>query len=641
MTEFNFTSPNDFVTWAAGTDPKRANFVIARHALRVLPMTFSAKSRNDPNGRFAKAYLLQCFHVAICLWRQTQVSRGVARTKFRDAADLLSQAASDVFGKNVGPELLPHSAGGVLYFASKYIAEREFANIDRLFEYTRSAVPSEFSSLALFEEMARDASFLVDQESTQSLAALPLWLDKSRPEAWAYFQEAEHQLRDLEVTMRKYDTAWLFWINWYRDILQAGGKRRSGSIFGSAVDGEIVKQPHDFWVGEPDRVIASLLSITEPDTGSLASYIEHYLEDIDRPATIQEVRDALQADGFTVVVPSVRGRLNELTADGRIQRIDRGVYAHRRWVDPHDRRDSIEQDIAELIPDQSPGLSFEPGPGAKFQIADSGTPSAHDQQEFELSKEALLQALDDLKNSCEGSNAFKFLVQIVDRYRSAIDVSSHSVSIDKVFAQGVRLENAKVRIDRDIRNGDLPDQGIMIGEALDSVIALHGPMVMGTERGRTLVSRSREYHQTEAQVAEYKSQARAFILAIKDAKNLVERESQEILSDAIEDIGSGRHPERSLDVARSANTNLVVAMGKLVTTPLGVAGAAIVSHAVVTSAPGVMAVTELSTLLNAVWSFCLTNADVIRGLAGETGAELSWVSSLLNWMHRNRDRAKG
>lgn len=642
-----FTDPRDITSWLDEKPSRWGKVLVARLGLRLFPIVFDAKSRSDPSEPFCKEFVLSCFSVALLLWQCVRLGGKVGGGRLVEAAERISNHASELIRDEAG-ELHPHAAGGVLYFSAQSVSGGNQDQSEDCIQYAlRVSDKSKFQEL-IFASLASDAEWLERYRRPQELAFEPLWLEDVRGGLSSNTNAPVEILalfRRFSSAVSKESAPWELLLEWYLSILPSDRFAHIKSSLDNSVENKIAKLGSEFWNREPDTVVVDIEGIARRldaasegmDSESISEFIQRFLKERNAPATIQEVTNALGEAGLSIVSASVRGRLNELTAAQKIRRVERGVYAQNDW-ETDDHNDESAEYPSQLIPEQEPGVSFIPGPTARFQIADSGTVGYGDQSEIIHIREAILESLANLESACDGSNAFKFIIQIVSRYRSAIEAPVEQISIDRLYAQGVRLENAKERIEREIQNGELPEQGVDIGEALDSLISLHGPMIMGTDRGRSLVSRSRDYHQTESEVAEYKARAREFVQALDSTNDLIEPESKEILSSVVEDIGEGRHPERSTEVARTANSNLVVAMGKLITSPAGAGVSAIVALGVTNSVPGTLAAAEITALLNACWTFFLANTEMLRALAGATGGELTWVNSLLNWMSRNSDR---
>ena len=172
------------------------------------------------------------------------------------------------------------------------------------------------------------------------------------------------------------------------------------------------------------------------------------------------------------------------------------------------------------VPEQAPGLTFEVKPSGLIGLANSGPATKDDHQQIDDIRDVLLDALEDATKLCAGSNAFDQIGRIVAKYKTILEADP--LSIDKLYAWGVRLENANTSISVSIKSGDLPAKDLNITEALDSVLALHGTSILLTQRGQMLVAKSKEYHRTAAEQLAYREKSKSLIEKIRGKNNFVE-----------------------------------------------------------------------------------------------------------------------
>ncbi|MEZ5792661.1 MAG: hypothetical protein R3D34_18375 [Nitratireductor sp.] len=302
-----------------------------------------------------------------------------------------------------------------------------------------------------------------------------------------------------------------------------------------------------------------------------------------------------------------------------------------------EKRKRDAQNAIDNIPPKSPGLSYAPGPSGKYEREATGIATSDDLAEIEGTKEPLLEALDDLKSACTGTNAYTTVVRNAERYAAVLNAELSRLSVDRLFSYGVRLENARSRLDKEIASGDFPEMAVGIGEALDSVLALHGPMVLSTGRGRDLVARARDYQLGVAQANALKEAATPVATAIANSDNMVETEAADEIVLATSDIGEGPHPERSTEVGATALRNFLVSAAKVV----GIAAAGVVGNAAWGTITGATGATSLETLAVYTYEFFLTYRPDLLILAGTGGPDFAWLSSFLNWLERQQKPKPG
>ena len=311
-------------------------------------------------------------------------------------------------------------------------------------------------------------------------------------------------------------------------------------------------------------------------------------------------------------------------------------------------RSQVPQDAIPDIPEsQEPGLQFAPQEDGRIDLRPSGIAPPDDVAEILAMRGVIVEVIDDLQILLAGSNAYPSIAQVADCYKSAISASE--LSIDLLYAYGVRLENSRSGLEAEIKSGDCPTMAVPAGEALDSVIALHGPVVYSTTRGKVLVERARAFEGAGLNVSAYKPVAQHVAAAIDKAEGAVTELARETIKQASDEIGEGKHPERSTQIARTALSNFMIAAAKGVqngfapeTVVDGVKDGIKEGHKTIakwgyvggTTAAGIAAYAAAPALL----SFFIANQALLHQFSAVAGCELSWLPSFLNWLERQRAR---
>lgn len=290
------------------------------------------------------------------------------------------------------------------------------------------------------------------------------------------------------------------------------------------------------------------------------------------------------------------------------------------------------EDSAGLVPEQRPGLSFAVADGI-IDVRSSGGILEDEYQQLQGIKSVMLDTLSDMIFFSAGSNAFPNLSQIASDYKDALLVDPGMISIDRLYANGIRLANLQARIQRSIADGELPESSDSLAESIDSLLAMHGTFVLGTDRGRMLVAAARAYRESESD-SQYKRDAVIFSNSISRLATVSET-AKVLLGDVNRDIEAGPFPHRSTEVAKTANFNILATMGKVV---IWGTATTIAAGAFTGSVPGSASIAAGSELFNSTWFFLLNNQFALRGLAGAAGQDLAWLVSLLNWMENQPSR---
>jgi hypothetical protein len=127
----------------------------------------------------------------------------------------------------------------------------------------------------------------------------------------------------------------------------------------------------------------------------------------------------------------------------------------------------------------------------------------------------------------------------------------------------VRLENAASAARREIANRLQEPLEDAAQEALDSVLTLHGPLILATKEGRELLDDADRMRLTRDEQIMLRVDAQAVATALKNSPDLIEPHAAALAEEAAEMIGEGPHPERGtvfgLATARNVTTVLVSA----------------------------------------------------------------------------------
>lgn len=162
-------------------------------------------------------------------------------------------------------------------------------------------------------------------------------------------------------------------------------------------------------------------------------------------------------------------------------------------------------------------------------------------------------------------------------YRAAIAGEPERIAWGIVFGLGIRVENAAAAARREIEDRLQPPLEDAAQEALDTVLALHGPLILATREGRELADEADRYHQTREEQAAIRDDMRNVATALANTPEIIEQEAAKVTSDAAEAIGEGRYPERGtvygLATLKHAATIFIPAAALASFIPVGAAAA--------------------------------------------------------------------
>jgi hypothetical protein len=150
--------------------------------------------------------------------------------------------------------------------------------------------------------------------------------------------------------------------------------------------------------------------------------------------------------------------------------------------------------------------------------------------------------------------------------------------------------------------------------------------VLLTQRGQVLVAKGNAYRRTKEEQLAYREKALELVQKFRAKRNLLEPEAVDALEAADEDMGTGRHPERSSEVAEAGNANILGMISKV--------AIAVAASGIAASMPGQIVAGEVTQLTNAAWFFLLEHKILLSEFARIGGQQLSYIQSVLNVITR-------
>ena len=245
--------------------------------------------------------------------------------------------------------------------------------------------------------------------------------------------------------------------------------------------------------------------------------------------------------------------------------------------------------------------------------------------------EELRSASADLRQALAGTNAHGSLLKAINAYEAA--VLEDPISISRVYARGVTLENAAQSVRRGIEAEELLQLTVETEQNLNSVLDLHATFIMTEEAGRRLVAGAADYRRTPDETANLRAAAEQISAAADQLPDVFSERVREILDQIVQDVGEGMRPERSNQIAVASLGNMMAGLLKGVG---GVALGAIVGGAVAMSAPGATAIIVGASAINAVASFLISIAPLLGAFAGAAGSALAWLTPIAYLLDRLR-----
>jgi len=186
-------------------------------------------------------------------------------------------------------------------------------------------------------------------------------------------------------------------------------------------------------------------------------------------------------------------------------------------------------------------------------------------------------AADDLARHLGATNVYPELLRDVREYRRAISYEPKEIRWGVIFGLGIRLENTAATAGRIAEERLLPPLEDTAQAALESLLMLHGPLILSTSDGRELQDQADRFRLTREQQVALKADAQAVAIALKQAPDVIEPSAAELVAGAADSVGVGPHPERGAAFGtatiKNAMTVIIAAASLGALLPVGVAAA--------------------------------------------------------------------
>lgn len=237
------------------------------------------------------------------------------------------------------------------------------------------------------------------------------------------------------------------------------------------------------------------------------------------------------------------------------------------------------------IPAQGAGPHFALSPDLKIALAPPGEIDAAGNNMARIGQllPVVRQAAGDLAGHLN-PNAQPEISRIVGDYRAATAGEPQRIAWGTVFGLGVRLENAAAASRREIADRLRDPLEDAPQEALDSLLALHGPLMLATAEGRELSDDADRFRQTREQQAELRRDAQRIAANLRNSPEIIEAPAARLGEEAAAAIGEGPHPERGtvfgLATLKHAATIFIPAAALAGFVPVGAAAAGLLGAAV-------------------------------------------------------------
>ena len=269
------------------------------------------------------------------------------------------------------------------------------------------------------------------------------------------------------------------------------------------------------------------------------------------------------------------------------------------------------------------------------------------------------------------ANQFPELARDLVEYINSISRDDKSIPWGLVYGLGVMLENSVAAARREIDGRLRPSLEDTAQSALESLLTLHGPLLLATAEGRELQEQADRLRMTHEEHLLLRSEAVALASRLSRNTEVIEPEAAQVIAKAAATIGAGRHADRGtaygIGTVKNVAGILVTAAALAALVPAGItiggtsggvagAGLAWIAYesvkksarfATATAALGShfdraleLGEEKLYQLLNRLApfsQFVLENEDSLRRISNNT-VSLRWILPYLDFIVRSSGR---
>jgi hypothetical protein len=282
-----------------------------------------------------------------------------------------------------------------------------------------------------------------------------------------------------------------------------------------------------------------------------------------------------------------------------------------------------------------------PGPGPRYQVSPDGqidrAPARDlDEQGNDLRtinglKPLVTRAVSELRARLS-PNEFPELIMIVEQYGAILNPGpGRGVEWGELWGLGVMLQNAASSAERQIALRLLPPLEDPAKSALDSLLTMHGPLILATSEGAELSAKAQAFAMTREQQADLRAASEQVAQQLTAHPEVITPRAAASVERAAGSVGEGDYPERGSVYALATMRNVSIVL---------IAGAAIVTPTLV----GVLLGATIGAVVGAPFSFLVVEAvkksSNFTALATQLGAHLDAMTDadLRGWVQEQNRR---
>lgn len=504
--------------------PREAAALALRVAARVLPvLAMRGKAGDDAFAYWPRAdrsthvmALLRCYQISIFGHSLPKIDSAMSAT-FRAAAAAAASAEAAATTVTIRAAYAAAHAAAIATARAVNATSRagNIAALDAALAATRAARACARDSIT-DAALDSDLEFLRRNRDMKALLSRPLWPDRMPDEIDQIWLQLIADLRSLN----DYHDVW---ITWYQERLEGRPMHPALeerwallpdiilSMEPAEINTELMRLWGDFShsldIDDSDEMPPEIPENQENRSGFQYQQSEHY--------QTEPVRSGLSLDGNDPDEMPPESPENEepgfpyqQSEDYRIEPVRGGLLLD--VGDPYAMPSEIHEN-------HEPGFQSQQSEDRHVEPQDSGLASPEDTAEIAAMRGILIKAVDSLVSMTSRASELAWVSAIASDYRDAM--TADVPSIDDVYGYGAWLENAYHAMKAQVATKDYPDLTPAAAAVITTIIAIHGPMIASTARGKDLMLSARRFAENQADTAAYKLKAHEITSALSQAQH--------------------------------------------------------------------------------------------------------------------------
>lgn len=339
-------SPEALKAWLVDRPAEWAQVIAVRAALRVFPLVLGVYDVPDEGlvESLRRDLVLQAFRAGLVSRAAIKYPSAISSTSANAASTATDRAASTCSYASAASASATTAASATVAAASA-IARSDDAWASAALSASAASDVAGIASAALWRAVSQDCLWLPSHPQSADLFCCPLWF----PRVGDHFAEdvfprwVREPFERFVARDEVKNGPWRLIVDWYHLSLSDFRGEEPHSFFSEKADIAIATQPDEFWTVAGKRSAEDILeeiaeiagyrlpNAKRSEGGTFPELIVSFLEEVGRPASLDEIRGYFATFEAPPADTTIRGRLSDLARSGRIILTAPGVYVHPKW----------------------------------------------------------------------------------------------------------------------------------------------------------------------------------------------------------------------------------------------------------------------------------------------------------------------